>query len=111
MNLVLIPHWSYLGAATATVATEWTILILISAWAFKHIHRQLLPAWKLVLRLAISTAGMVFVIFITQMLRFDFIIVITLVLLSYGILLQLSGAMNWLLFLQYLGKKRRAKTT
>ena len=111
MNLILIPYWSYLGAATATVATEWTILILISAWAFKHIHRQLLPKWDLIVRLAVSTAGMVFVIFITQMLRFDFIIVISLALLSYGLLLQLSGAMNWMLFFQYLEKKWRAKTT
>lgn len=64
LNLVLIPRFSFLGAAAATVATEGVILMLIFLWMRRVLARPLLPPIRYIAKVLLCTAlMMVFVIF------------------------------------------------
>jgi O-antigen/teichoic acid export membrane protein len=77
LNLILIPPFSYLGAATATVVTEGLVGIAMIAAVLRHsglsLHLAPLP------RIALATAGMGFVLWLTSPLPFGVTVVAGLV--------------------------------
>lgn len=59
LNLVLIPKYSFLGAAAATVATEGVILLLIFLWMRAFLARPLLPPFRYIFKVLLCTALMI----------------------------------------------------
>jgi O-antigen/teichoic acid export membrane protein len=56
LNLVLIPRYSYNGAAAATVVTEGLGAIVITAWAVRHGRLRL--DWRPAARVGVAALGM-----------------------------------------------------
>ena len=56
MNLILIPNFSYVGAAIATLAAEFVVGVLMFSFIFKHTHKFQL--YKTTVRVIIAGMGM-----------------------------------------------------
>jgi O-antigen/teichoic acid export membrane protein len=39
LNLIVIPRWSYLGAAAVALASEWLLLLLVYRQAYRALAR------------------------------------------------------------------------
>lgn len=107
MNLILIPHYSYIGAAFVTVLTE--VLILTFAWRVTHkylkINLNLIIVWKV---LFASIFLGVFLYFTAQSL--NIILLIILAAVVYGIALYAVGGVNREMFRSLLpGKKEEVE--
>ncbi|MBN1997994.1 flippase [candidate division KSB1 bacterium] len=97
LNSILIPIISFRGAAIATVATEWIILVFIFRWARqkilkKHIH---LLDGRFILKIAAATILMTGSILILQRIRITGITLFLLVAGIYLLGLQITGAIGF----------------
>jgi O-antigen/teichoic acid export membrane protein len=90
LNLILIPPFSYVGAAVATVVTEGLAGVAMIAAVLRHsglsLHMAPLP------RIALATAGMGFVLWITSPFPFGVTVIAGLV--SYALLGYLLGVVT-----------------
>ena len=102
-NFILIPHYSYIGAAAVTVMTE--ILVLVFSWRVAHkyleIKLSLVILWKV---LFASVFLGVFLYFTADSL--NIILLMVLAALVYGVALYAVGGINQEMFTSLLpGKK------
>ena len=90
LNLVLIPLFSYQGAAAATVITEGSVGIAMIAAVLRHsglvLHLRTLP------RIALATAGMCIALWLTSPLPFGVTVLIGLV--AYAVLGYVLGVVT-----------------
>jgi O-antigen/teichoic acid export membrane protein len=97
LNAVLIPVFSYIGAAIATVFTEWLILILIIRWALKR-FLQFKPLkadfFKYTGKCLVSTLAMTISMIVTQSIFFEATITVPVAAVVYVAFLQLTGCLN-----------------
>lgn len=95
MNLLLIPHYGYNGAAFATALTEGVGVAIYLAYAAKNSDIRIpLPLKEVVLALKVNLPFLIFLV----ALRFLGVPVIPLILLQvflYGILLMLFRLISW----------------
>lgn len=97
INAVLIPLLSYVGAAIATVFTEWIILVLIFRWAalrFLNLSAFKGDFLKFAFKCLLSTLAMTASMLITQKIYFEATITIPVAVLVYVIFLHLTGCVN-----------------
>ncbi len=98
LNIILIPKFSFYGAAIATVLTEWCIFIFILTQAKKKIFTPS-PAvkefWTFFYRILIASIVMSIGILVTQSLNFESKYVICIAFVLYAAILQLSGGLNF----------------
>jgi O-antigen/teichoic acid export membrane protein len=90
LNLILIPPFSYLGAAVATVVTEGLAGVAMIAAVLRHsglsLHLAPLP------RIALATVGMGFVLWLTSSLPFGVTVIAGLV--TYALLGYVLGVVT-----------------
>ncbi len=90
VNLYLIPHYGFLGAAISTVATEALVCALALGWALRRITR--LSEWTFFGKIALSTAGMALMLRLLQ--GEPLVILIAAAILFYGVLLLLTRTVS-----------------
>jgi O-antigen/teichoic acid export membrane protein len=90
VNLYLIPHYGFLGAAISTVATEGLVCTLAVSWAMWRITP--LSEWIFLGKIGLSTLCMAFAIVILQGRPLAILIVTAI--LVYGILLLITRTIS-----------------
>lgn len=90
VNLYLIPHYGFLGAAISTVATEALVCALALGWALRRITR--LSEWTFFGKIALSTAGMAVMLWLLQ--GEPLVVLIVAAILFYGVLLLLTRTVS-----------------
>ncbi|HEX77191.1 MAG TPA: flippase [Dehalococcoidia bacterium] len=87
LNLLLIPPYSYIGAAVATVATELTIFVLYYHYLQRHLYR--LPMHRVILKPLAAALIMGIIVYGFDFITTNVFIIVLGAILSYGVLLYL----------------------
>lgn len=94
LNLVLIPFYSIVGAALATVATELSIFILIFYWMRQKLGVKLFPPLTYSAKVVFSTIVMMVFIAFAVWQNFHILLIVASALAVYLISLELTGTLK-----------------
>ena len=95
LNLFLIPMFSFIGAAMATVATEVSIFLLIFYWIRKELQVKLFPPILYGFKVVASTLVMMVFIFFAQYANFHIVLIVASALVVYALALELTRTLKW----------------
>ena len=88
LNIILIPYFSYIGAAIATIATETVLCGLYFYFVSKYLHRM--PLHKLIIKPLIACSAMVLLIYFCGGINVA-VLVISAALLYFVVLYLIKG--------------------
>lgn len=91
LNLILIPKISFVGAAIATVATELSILIILSIWIKARLKIYPSINAKFIIKLFISTIIMLGLLLFLNFVNLHLVVILMISIGGYFIALELSG--------------------
>ncbi|HLM84315.1 MAG TPA: flippase [Candidatus Bathyarchaeia archaeon] len=91
LNLVLIPRFSYIGAAVTSSLTEGLVVILSCALAWKNL--RYFPSFEKILPILVSGVGMALVLYLLQPL--NFLLLAAAGVAAYALLLWIMKAVSF----------------
>lgn len=92
LNLLLIPHYSHIGAAVATVVTELVIFVLHYHYLQRYLYR--LPMHRIILKPLAAALIMGIIVYSFDFITTNVFIIVLGAILSYGVLLYLFRVFN-----------------
>lgn len=107
LNLLLIPLWSFIGAAIATVATEGVIFLFIYLWIRRKLGVPLFPQLFYSFKVTFNTAVMMAVVFFARAVHLHILVVIILAILCYFLALEFTNTFR----LSYFTRMMHAQST
>lgn len=111
LNALLIPVWSYNGAAIATVATEATGVVIYFLYAARNpLIRLKLPKEELLAAVRVNLLFAAFLFFSKWLLRLHVIPFVSLGIVGYGALLFFFRLISWSDLKKLLGREAKQDT-
>jgi O-antigen/teichoic acid export membrane protein len=92
LNLILIPRYSLTGAAIATVATEFIVLILSFSYLQKHFHR--LGIHRIIMKPLIAVLIMGIIVYALNAINSNLFATVLAGAVSYGVLIYLLRVLD-----------------